>query len=312
MKYFIHDKALVATKKIGENTRIWAFCNILKGAKIGKDCNICDHVFIENKVVIGNKVTVKCGVFLWDGITIEDNVFIGPNAAFANDKFPRSKKYLKKPVATLIKKGASLGANATVLPGIVVGENAMVGAGAVVTKDVPPNAIVVGNPARITGYVNTVDFKNIKTLQDTSFIKTRLPTKVKGADVYKLSKVSDIRGDLSFTEYKKEIPFLVKRVFMVYNVPSREVRGEHAHRKLHQFLICVKGSVNIVVDDGKNSLEIPLTPMDIGIHIKPRTWSVQYKYSQDAILLVFASEKYDAKDYIRSYDQFLKLVKNGK
>jgi len=312
MKYFIHDKSLVATKKIGDKTRIWAFCNILKGAKIGKDCNICDHVFIENDVVMGDRVTIKCGVWLWDGMRIEDDVFIGPNATFANDKFPRSKKYLKKPLNTFIKKGASIGGNATILPGIVIGENAMVGAGAVVTKDVPANAIVIGNPARITGYANTDDFKHIKTLQDTSFIKNKLSTKVKGVDIYKLPRVSDIRGELSFMEYKKEIPFLVKRFFMVYNVPSRDVRGEHAHKKLHQFLVCIKGSLSVVVDDGKKSLEIPLSPMSIGIHIKPHVWSVQYKYSSDAVLLVFASDKYDSKDYIREYKQFLKLVKNGR
>lgn len=312
MKYFIHDKSLVATKKIGDKTKIWAFCNILEGAKIGRDCNICDHVFIENDVVLGDRVTIKCGVFLWDGIRIEDDVFIGPNATFANDKFPRSKKYLKKPLSTLIKKGASIGASATILPGIVIGEKAMVGAGAVVTKDVPPNAIVIGNPARITGYANTDDFKHIKTLQDTSFIKNKVSTKVKGVDIYKLPRVNDIRGDLSFMEYKKGIPFLVKRFFMVYNVPSKEVRGEHAHKKLQQFLVCVKGSLSVVVDDGKRSLEIPLSPMDIGIHIKPFVWSVQYKYSSDAVLLVFASDKYDSKDYVREYRQFLKLIKNGR
>src|SRR3989337_2985613 len=132
MKYFVHDKSLVATKKIGEKTRIWAFCNILKGAKIGKDCNICDHVFIENKVVVGDKATIKSGVQLWDGITLEDNVFVGPNATFTNDKFPRSKKHLKEYPKTLVKKGASIGANATILPGLTIEENSMVGAGAVV------------------------------------------------------------------------------------------------------------------------------------------------------------------------------------
>src|ERR1700690_722231 len=115
-KFYTHLSSFVLSKKIGENTKVWAFCNILKGAKIGKNCNICDHTFIENKVIVGDNVTVKSGVQLWDGITLEDNVFVGPNATFTNDKFPRSKKYLKKYPRTIVKRGASIGANATILP----------------------------------------------------------------------------------------------------------------------------------------------------------------------------------------------------
>lgn len=312
MRQLIHPTSLVQTKHIGKKTRVWAFCNILEDAVIGEDCNICDHVFIENDVKIGNRVTVKCGVQLWDGIRIEDNVFIGPNATFANDKFPRSKKYPKEFLITLVKSGASIGANSTILPGITIGENSMVGAGAVVTKDVPPNAIVVGNPARIQGYTNvTRTEKPVKSFKQRSK-ESKIKTDVGGVEIYKLPKANDIRGDLSFLEYKKNIPFLVKRFFMVYNVPSKEVRGEHAHRKLHQFLICLKGELSVIVDDGIKSLEIPLLPMDIGIHIPPRVWSIQYKYSRDAVLLVLASDVYDPKDYIRDYSKFLQLVKGQK
>lgn len=143
-----HRSSDVQTKHIGQNTRIWQYVVILQGAAIGDDCNICSHCFIENDVLIGNRVTVKCGVQLWDGITLEDDVFIGPNVTFTNDKFPRSKHY-KKPAKTLVKRKASIGANATILCGIKIGENAMVAAGAVVTKDVPPNTVVAGNPAMI-------------------------------------------------------------------------------------------------------------------------------------------------------------------
>lgn len=154
MSFYAHPQSLCESKNIGKNTRIWAFAHILPNAVLGEDCNICDHVFIENDVKIGSRVTVKCGVQLWDGTVIEDDVFIGPNATFTNDIFPRSKVYPETFLKTIVKKGASIGANATILPGLTIGENAMVGAGAVVTKSVPDNAIVVGNPARVTGYVN--------------------------------------------------------------------------------------------------------------------------------------------------------------
>lgn len=154
MSNFIHGSAIVEPGAvIGESTRIWAFVHILPGAKIGTDCNICDHVFIENDVSVGNSVTIKCGVQLWDGISIEDNVFIGPNATFSNDKFPRSKIYPEAFLQTVVQKGASIGANATILPGLIIGEGAMIAAGSVVTKDVPANALVMGNPAKLIRFL---------------------------------------------------------------------------------------------------------------------------------------------------------------
>ena len=146
---FIHPSSDVQSKQIGEGTRVWQYVVILPGAVIGRDGNICSHCFIENKVIVGDRVTVKCGVQLWDGITLEDDVFVGPNATFTNDLEPRSRNDAAKLLPTLVKKGASIGANATILPGLTIGEGAMVGAGAVVTKDVPPRTLVVGNPARV-------------------------------------------------------------------------------------------------------------------------------------------------------------------
>lgn len=140
----IHSSADVQTTNIGKDTNIWQFCVVLKGAKIGENCNICSHCFIENDVVIGNNVTVKCGVQLWDGIKVEDNVFIGPNVTFCNDKYPKSKNKNFKLEPVIVKKGAGIGANATILPGVVIGENALIGAGAVVTKDVPANTKIIG------------------------------------------------------------------------------------------------------------------------------------------------------------------------
>ncbi|MET3535544.1 acyltransferase [Chryseobacterium limigenitum] len=144
----IHSLADVQSQNIGSGTNVWQFCVILKDAQIGENCNINCQVLIENKVIIGNNVTVKPGVQIWDGITIEDDVFIGPNATFTNDLFPKSKNKDFKLEETLIKKGASIGANATILAGITIGENALIGAGSVVTKNVPANEIWVGNPAK--------------------------------------------------------------------------------------------------------------------------------------------------------------------
>ncbi len=162
----IHPKAIVETEDIGEHTRIWAFAHILKGAKIGKNCNMCDHTFIEGDVVVGDNVTIKSGVYLWNGVRIEDNVFIGPNATFTNDKRPRSKVYPEEFTKTYVKKGVSIGAKTTIICGITIGKWSIIGAGAVVTKDVPDYALVYGTPARTKGYVcecsKDLDFKDSK------------------------------------------------------------------------------------------------------------------------------------------------------
>lgn len=151
--FYQHPQAIVETEHIGKNSRIWAFAHILSGAKIGENANICDHSFIENDVIIGHNVTIKCGVFVWDGITLEDDVVVGPAAVFTNDRYPRSKNVDYKREKTLVKKGASIGANATILCGIVIGEYALIGAGAVVTKNVSPYTLVYGNPAQVKGHI---------------------------------------------------------------------------------------------------------------------------------------------------------------
>jgi len=153
MNPVIHPSADVQSSDIGDRTTIWQFCVVFAGARIGVNCNICAHVLIEGDVVIGDNVTIKSGVQLWDGARVEDNVFIGPNVTFTNDLMPRSKVYPEQFLQIVVKSGASIGGGAVILPGITIGESAMIGAGAVVTKSVPAKAIVVGNPARIIGYV---------------------------------------------------------------------------------------------------------------------------------------------------------------
>jgi acetyltransferase-like isoleucine patch superfamily enzyme len=151
----IHPTADVQTIFIGEGTVIWQFAIVLPDAKIGKNCNINSHTFIENKVILGDRVTIKSGVYLWDGITVGDDVFIGPNATFVNDQYPRSKKYLVNHLGANVEKGASIGANATILSNLTIGQYSMVGAGAVITKNVPPFTLWIGNPAKQIGYITS-------------------------------------------------------------------------------------------------------------------------------------------------------------
>lgn len=308
-KPFVHPLGCCESPHVGTGTRIWAFAHVLPGAKLGADCNICDHVFIENDVVVGDRVTIKCGVQLWDGLRIEDDVFIGPNATFTNDPFPRSKKRPERFRQTTVCHNASIGANATILPDVRIGAHAMVGAGAVVTRSVPPNAIVVGNPAHIVGYVDAGHPRKSPAATPTSGFPptpSSTATDVPGVTAYRLKHVQDLRGSLSVGEFSKDIPFPVKRYFLIFDVPSRETRGEHAHRKCHQFLVCVKGSCAVVADDGRRRQEFLLDRPDLGLHLPPMIWGIQYKYSPDAVLLVFASELYDPTDYIRDHDEFLK------
>lgn len=306
---YIHHSADVQSEKIGAATRIWQYVVVLAGAKIGEHCNICSHCFIENDVEIGDRATLKSGVQLWDGLRVGNDVFIGPNASFTNDRFPRSQQRPESFLVTTIGDGASIGAGAVILPGIVIGARAMIAAGAVVTRSVPPNAIVVGNPAKIVGYVDATR-ESVPPTSTTRASPSVISSRVRGVNLHQLPKVVDIRGSLSVGEVNREIPFDVKRYFLVYGVPSLETRGEHAHHECQQFLICVSGSCNAVADDGVNRQEFVLDRPDLGLHLPSMTWGIQYKYSKDAVLLVLASHAYEASDYIRDYAQFKSIV-NG-
>jgi len=303
----IHPSSDVQATNIGKGTNIWQFVVVLPGARIGLDCNLCSHCLIESDVVIGNRVTIKSGVQLWDGLRVGNDVFIGPNASFANDTFPRSKKRPMEFLITTIHDGASIGSGAVILPGIAIGRNAMVAAGAVVTRSVPANAIVVGNPAKIVGYVNA-ERSSAFVASPNKLNVGATATDVKGVTLHRMPLIADMRGSLSVGEFQNGIPFAVKRYFVVFDVPSLETRGEHAHRECHQFLLCVSGSCAVVADDGTQRGEFFLDSPDIGIHLPPMVWGIQYKYSADAVLLVFASHYYDNADYIRDYSEFLHLA----
>jgi len=307
MSLFVHPQGICESKQVGEGTRVWAFAHVLPGAVIGRDCNICDHVFVENDVVIGDRVTVKCGVQVWDGVELGDDVFVGPNVTFTNDPFPRSKQYPEHFARTVVAPGASLGGGSVILPGVRIGRGAMVGAGAVVTKDVPANAIVVGNPARIRGYVHEP-----ASTSDVTEVPNAMPRPlVGGAELIRITVAQDLRGSLAAVELGRDLPFTPARFFAVFGVPSKDVRGEHAHRACAQVLIALRGSVRCIVDDGVRRDEVLLDSPGIGLYTPPMTWGTQFDYSPDAVLGVFASLPYDSADYIRDYDTFLEEARTS-
>jgi len=276
---------------------------ISTSARIGPDCRIDSSAVIDDGAQIASGVKIYCGVFVGRNTVIEQGAVLSPNACIADQKF-LSDDHPANPVT--IRKGAMIGANTVILPGIAIGEHAVIGAGAVVTRSVPPNAVVVGSPARIIGYVNAkrtrIEESIIAAQSSTEKVSA---TAVKGVSLHRFPLIKDMRGNLTVGEFLKDIPFIPKRYFMVFDVSTAETRGEHAHRKCHQFLICIKGSCAIVVDDGSNREELILDSPDIGIYLPPMIWGIQYKYSNDAILLVFASDHYDPNDYIRDYQIFI-------
>jgi UDP-2-acetamido-3-amino-2,3-dideoxy-glucuronate N-acetyltransferase len=306
---FIHPLADVQSGSIGEGTRVWQFVIVLAGAHIGRDCNICSHCLIESDVIIGDRVTVKSGVQLWNGLRVADDVFIGPNVSFTNDRTPRSKHRPVRFEQTVVESGASIGAGVTILPKVLIGRDAMVGAGAVVTRSVPANAVVAGNPAKIIGYVDAI--RSTDAASGTTAVEVRSPSHIAGVTLHRLPRILDMRGSLIVGEFARIVPFEVKRYFMVFDVPSVETRGEHAHRKCHQFLVCVRGSCALVADDGRRRQEFLLNRPDIGVHLPPMVWGIQYRYSADAILLVFASHPYESEDYIRDYAEFRQVLESG-
>jgi acetyltransferase-like isoleucine patch superfamily enzyme/dTDP-4-dehydrorhamnose 3,5-epimerase-like enzyme len=308
--YYCHPQGLCESETVGEGTRIWAFAHVLPGAQIGRNANICDGVFVEGDVVLGDNVTVKCGVQLWDGLRVRDNVFIGPNATFTNDLFPRSKVWPKQVLLTHVELGASIGANATILPGLTIGRNATVGAGAVVTKDVPPNAIVVGNPARIFAYHSNSDRATARAEQvsPNNVGDTPVELGVGRCQLWRLPAFEDMRGSLVATEFGDDLPFVPQRCFFVHHVPNQKVRGEHAHKDLEQFLCAVHGELSVVLDNGRERREVRLDTPSKGLYIPPGIWGTQYKFSSNAVLAVFSSHPYNPDDYIRDYDEFLAFV----
>lgn len=262
-------------------------------------------VRLPEGATMGNDLCIGPEVLLRAALTIADGVQVGPRAIFADDADGQ----------TVVRSGVRIGASAIIGAGIEIGQGAQIRAGAVVVSNVPPNAIVEGNPARITGYVRTPDMAGIapvaRLVGTGDEAPSVQPLGIGGAALHRMRRVADIRGALTVGEVDKELPFRPRRYFLVFDVPSQELRGEHAHRTCHQFLLCVHGSCNLLLDDGMSRCEVTLDRPDLGVHMPPMIWGTQYRYSPDAVLLVFASEPYDPGDYIRTYDDFLKALQEG-
>jgi UDP-2-acetamido-3-amino-2,3-dideoxy-glucuronate N-acetyltransferase len=251
---------------------------------------------------VSAQAEILAGAYVGPGVAIAAGVTVGPNACLIGGAGDGGEY-------TDVQAGALIGGNATVNAGVRIGAHARVAPGAVVMRSVPPYAIVQGNPARIVGYVNA-------DTGDARTDATRMPdsigvqqTRVNGVTLHRFRHVPDLRGSLSVGEFEREIPFLPRRYFLVFDVPTAETRGEHAHIECAQFLIAVSGKVSVVADDGVNREEFMLDRPNVGVYLPPMTWGIQYRYTPDAVLLVFASHYYAADDYVRDYDRFLELVR---
>lgn len=265
------------------------------------------RAYVHPLAHVGAACVVQGGAHVSAGVTLEREVHVGANAVFA--ALPGA----AGDAATLVRAGAWIGASATVYPGLTIGARALVRPGAVVTRSVPPAAIVEGNPASIVGYVGLTGHAAVPVVTPGQPARRPAvePLPVRGVTLHHFPVVPDLRGNLSVGEFDRQVPFKPLRWFLVYGVPSREIRGEHAHRACHQFLICLRGSCAVVADDGECKAEVLLDAPDRGLYLPPMTWGIQYKYSPDAMLLVFASDYYDAGDYIREYDAFLGAVQGA-
>ena len=239
-------------------------------------------------VRIGPLTVVGAGAVLEEGCTLGAAVCVGEGA--------------------VVGAGAVVGDGAVVAAHVQVGAGARVEAGAVITRQVPARAVVQGPPATLVGYVDAAARPPVRLAPNVPGV---VDSVVKGVRLHVLREVRDMRGDLCAAQVGAELPFVVQRSFLVYNVPNAELRGEHAHHRCGQFLIAVKGSVRVVVDDGSQREEFSLDRPNLGLYLPPMTWGIQYRYSEGAVLLVLASDPYDPADYIRDYDQFLALVRQG-
>lgn len=270
---------------------IEAGAEVANSASLGSFVQVCSDARIENDALIEGLVIVP------PNVQIAANAHVGCAVCFVTP--------VAKERPTVIGRRATVGAHAIIHSGVSIGEGAVIAPGTQIFRSIPSLAIVEGTPAKIVGYVGARHDEMAPVGPGSEAIQ---PSRVRGVSLHRMPRVIDIRGSLTVGEFDRSIPFAVKRYFMVFDVPSMETRGEHAHRVCHQFLICVRGSCAVVADDGKKRQEFLLDRPDVGVHLPPMVWGIQYKYSADAVLLVFASHHYDSADYIRNYAEFRQLV----
>jgi acetyltransferase-like isoleucine patch superfamily enzyme/dTDP-4-dehydrorhamnose 3,5-epimerase-like enzyme len=270
---------------------------IRNGVKLGKNCVVGDYTILDGAVTVGDSVTIASHCSLRGPATLEAGVQLGPNTSISSSN--------DEPVT--IRHSAIVGAHSTIAGPLVIAERAVIDPGSVVTRNVPANVVVAGNPAKIVRYQHSPSA--IARHLEHAAPGTIVPSAVRGVSTHHLPMIEDLRGNLSFGEAQRHVPFEIKRYFLTFDVVSEEARGEHAHGSLQQFLICVHGRVNIVADDGRSWEEIVLDRPNVAVYLPPMVWGLQYRFTADAVLLVLCSEPYDPAGYIRSYAEFLELVK---
>lgn len=292
----IHPAAIVESAAVPPGSSVGAYSRVGPAVEFGGPCAIGEHVILTGRIALSAGVEIGDQAYLQGPITVETGVRIAPRCCIDAAGME----------AIVLSEGAAVGANATIWPGVTVGKRARVEAGSVVTKNVPAMAVVAGNPAQIVRYSGA---PVAPPQAETAATADVTATPIRGVTLHRLPLHEDLRGNLTFGETQRHIPFAVRRYFLTFSVSSEQVRGEHAHRTLHQFLTCVHGRVHIAADDGSNQADFLLDRPNLGIHIPPMTWSVQYRFSSDAVLLGLCSNEYDPADYIRDYAEFLALVR---
>jgi acetyltransferase-like isoleucine patch superfamily enzyme/dTDP-4-dehydrorhamnose 3,5-epimerase-like enzyme len=308
----IHNSAICDSGPASGAFEVGAFSRIEAGAQIGNNCVIEDHVTIETGAVLGHGCVIARGAYVSGQSVLEDNVYIGPHAVLTNRRFPRATVQPGETVEPIrIEQSCSVGAGAVILPGLRLGRSSMVGAGAVVTLNVPPYAVVVGNPGRIVGYDRHAGVHMTSRKPDPQVPPQHAAgDTIEGVRLFRLRSYRDARGSLIPVELDRDLPFRPARVFLVYGAADTRIRGEHAHRECHQVLVCLHGSVNVFTDNGIARHEFTLQSPDEALWLKPGIWASQHHFSPDARLLVYASHPYSDADYVRDYETFLKLYAN--
>lgn len=252
-----------------------------EGASMGSDCNVGPHSLVGNHVEVADSVQIGSRVML--------------NTAFAS------------PSASIrIEEGVVIGDGSVVVGPLSIGAFSIVKPGSIVTRSIPKFAVVEGNPAQVVDYVRPSFFRG-ETVEPPHEVGAKIT--VAGCDIWRLPLIADLRGNLTHAELGQYLPFQPKRFFLVFDVPNEKIRGSHAHHELHELLICVKGSVIVTLDNGSESRQLLLNDPTVMLHLRPKTWTTQYSYSSDAVLMVLCSHPYEAEDYIRDYDTFLEVCR---